>query len=432
MANQTDFIVKYGIVVENTATISTTNNLVTTNIARTTAKPTLDLNFTRSSSLDPRINFTRSSAATYIDASGRMQVVGNNVPRFDYDPSTGQKRGLLLETSSSNLIPNSLNVVQSSMFAASPNTFVISNDITPLNTAGEVFKSVRDASTGDNNVGYFYSTVLSTATVYVCSAWIWIPSNTPPFTTLTMTFEGQGSTPVVSANTATTNQWQRIYSTGTNSTNTTTGIVNCIRMVGGTTGSYFYSTCWQLETNSGRGFPSSYIPTSTTTVTRSQEAVTITGAAFSNIYNQGQGTLYAESYMPGPRLAGGSFTAALYNSASDYIGVQYVASTGQYNGTTYLLKNGIQYTSGITSTNTFNQIRKSATTFDNSTIVSAGDGQLLVHTGTYSGPPLVSQLSIGSRAGNGTDFPFLGSIRRITYWPQKMTNAQLQLLTVKE
>ena len=68
---------------------------------------TLSLNFMTPGTLDPRITFTRASAATYIDATGTMQTAAINAPRWDYDPVSLQLRGLLLEDQRTNLLLNS-------------------------------------------------------------------------------------------------------------------------------------------------------------------------------------------------------------------------------------------------------------------------------------------------------------------------------------
>lgn len=47
----------------------------------------LDFDFTKGA-LDPRIVVTRASAATFFDRSGTLQSANNNVPRFNYDPTT--------------------------------------------------------------------------------------------------------------------------------------------------------------------------------------------------------------------------------------------------------------------------------------------------------------------------------------------------------
>ena len=67
-----------------------------------TIKPSLNLNFARSRSLDPRVSFTRASNATYVGRDGLIKTAGVDEPRFDHDPVTGESLGLLLETGRTN------------------------------------------------------------------------------------------------------------------------------------------------------------------------------------------------------------------------------------------------------------------------------------------------------------------------------------------
>lgn len=424
MALSKDFIVRRGIVVNANTTVPASDNLITTNIVRTPAAPSLDLNFTRSNILDPRVSFSRASGATCIGPNGIMLNVGNNTPRFDYDIATGQNKGLLMEESRTNLISISANPTSAQLNAATSNTFVISYDIPPLNSAATVFKSTRNTSQSDNNVGYLGDApVLSTSSVSVVSIWVYVPAATT-ITTINLSFEGLSYSPLNAFDTTKRDQWQRISSTCTS--NTTTGVLSCLRPTGMVTGGYFYSTCWQTEAGS---WPTSYIPTNSTTVTRAADAASISGTAFNNFYNQTQGSLYIESWMPGSRSATSSFSTALYNSANNYIGMQYVNSVGLYVGVVYVVTNGVSSaTSGNASNQSFNAFHKEVVSFNSSSIITYHDGQQITH-GTYVAPPQVTQLSIGSRNGLGTDFTFNGSIRRITYWSQQMSNTQLQQLT---
>jgi hypothetical protein len=60
----------------------------------------------RSGALDPRISFTRASAAWYFDSAGNLVQASTNEPRFDYDPATLQARGLLIESGRTNGVRN--------------------------------------------------------------------------------------------------------------------------------------------------------------------------------------------------------------------------------------------------------------------------------------------------------------------------------------
>ena len=66
-------------------------------------RPTLDLNFAATKTLDRRITFTRDSVGTYTDDMGILKYASNNTPRFDHDFRTGESLGLLIEESSTNL-----------------------------------------------------------------------------------------------------------------------------------------------------------------------------------------------------------------------------------------------------------------------------------------------------------------------------------------
>lgn len=72
-----------------------------------TIKPSLNLNFARSRSLDPRIGFERASVGTYVGRDGLIKTAGVDEPRFDHDPVTLESLGLLIEESRTNYLGNS-------------------------------------------------------------------------------------------------------------------------------------------------------------------------------------------------------------------------------------------------------------------------------------------------------------------------------------
>ena len=67
-------------------------------------RPTLDLNFAATKTLDRRITFTRDGVGTYVDDMGIIKYSPNNTPRFDHDPVTGESLGLLIEESRTNIL----------------------------------------------------------------------------------------------------------------------------------------------------------------------------------------------------------------------------------------------------------------------------------------------------------------------------------------
>ena len=67
-------------------------------------RPSLNLDFTNSRELDPRITFSRASSGGYFDANGIYRQAAPNEARFDHDPVTGECKGLLIEESRTNLL----------------------------------------------------------------------------------------------------------------------------------------------------------------------------------------------------------------------------------------------------------------------------------------------------------------------------------------
>lgn len=65
---------------------------------------TLHLNFAKSKHLDPRITFKRNSIGTYYDASGVLRIAPVGAPRFDHNPVTGECLGLLHEVGNTNQV----------------------------------------------------------------------------------------------------------------------------------------------------------------------------------------------------------------------------------------------------------------------------------------------------------------------------------------
>ena len=69
-------------------------------------RPSLNLNFARSKTLDPRITFIRiqtGSEASYVDESGIIRYASADEPRFDHDPETSRCLGLMIEEQQTNL-----------------------------------------------------------------------------------------------------------------------------------------------------------------------------------------------------------------------------------------------------------------------------------------------------------------------------------------
>lgn len=70
------------------------------------AGPTINMDFAGTAALPPSVTFTRASTGSYFDATGTLQSAAIDAARLDYSPSTLQCNGLLIEEQRTNSVRN--------------------------------------------------------------------------------------------------------------------------------------------------------------------------------------------------------------------------------------------------------------------------------------------------------------------------------------
>jgi hypothetical protein len=291
--------------------------------------PSLNLNFANSRTLDSRITFTRSSTGTYLNENGLITLAAADSPRFDhsYDGNNVESLGLLIEESRTNLLDYSEQLTTNTSLtgtAVTTTTEVTAPDgstnayklnIT-LGTAGRaaIGKVVTGIMTANVGVTYAQSVFVKAAEVQYATLWYdggnagtgYAVTEGPYYGSAEIINLQTGLTITGVASTITQTQqypngWWRFSIVGTSATTNTNaktlrlgiGAANGYNenppygAVGtGTNGIYVWG--WQFEQGLS---PTSYIPTTSATVTRSADDASITGTNFSNWYNQSEGTL---------------------------------------------------------------------------------------------------------------------------------------------
>ena len=403
-------------------------------------RPSLDLRFALAKKLDPRITFTRGSTGTYFGSDGLMRTAGVNEPRFDHDPITGQSLGLLIEESRSNLftysdiegtVGSTPTGFQPAAGASSGQSVVVSTDIS-LGPNGQSAKHTRGTSS-DNNMGYIFSSGLTVGQTYCASIWLYIPpSQAQKFAGKTITIPAETSPAVTyislgSFNTNLVGVWQRAYSVFT-ANSTGVGIIPRTTAVAG---SFFYTDCWQLEHGA---FPTSYIPTTASTVTRSADNASMTGTNFSSWYNQSEGTLYSN-------------ISIIRNLTTDSTGSWSLDNSSYANGYTLFHTNTTSSRLSVRGPNTSSSGRSigdvtnvDITKFKNCCIIlpsvtnrilSCSNGNFSGIEKSFSSGVSLNRLNIGFNniIGTPANNYLNGTISRLTYYPIQLTNQQLINLT---
>ncbi len=397
------------------------------------AVPSLDLRFADNKSLTDAttgsnlVTFTRASSGTYTDSAGVLQTATTDVPRFDHNPTTGESLGLLLEEQRTNLQTFSEEFNNAAYGASAGSVSGVNAGIAPngTSTADEI------TSTGG---GIFRSLTVVTATVYTASVYAKYVSGGTGFSFGCDSGPANGrtvfnlQTGVVTSNGANVtsssiadagNGWYRCTVTFTS---TSTSIV--LVYYNGTSGSKYLVWGAQLEAGA---FPTSYIPTTTAAATRSADVASITGSAFSSWYRQDEGTVFAECAVAQPATGGNQFV--------------FRANDNSFSNNTTLNIQGSGFASIATAAGgvfdgaaagvlalSANTTAKLAGAYAANNLGVSLNGATAVTDTSATMPTALTRADIGSDH-SGANRVKAGTIKRLTYWPQRLANSTLQTLT---
>ena len=166
-----------GILTVGTASIS-----IDGNVAYPSRRPTLDLNFAATKTLDRRITFTRDGQGTYVGEDGLVKYATNNTPRFDHNPTTGESLGLLIEEARTNILGLTSNLAGDS----GTNWDGVGGSISVNQTTapdGTTTAASFTASAGNAEHSVVFSELVPTGNV---TASVWVKTNTYSIVSLTL------------------------------------------------------------------------------------------------------------------------------------------------------------------------------------------------------------------------------------------------------
>jgi hypothetical protein len=383
-------------------------------------QPTLDIGFVDpAGGLDSRLTLTRATTGTYVDSDKFMRSASNNVARFDHDVASGSPLGLLVEESRTQVLTNS-------QTGLSTSNAVVSTDLVPLFAGANIMKITWPAGTA--NGPFITNIAVTSSTTYSVSCYIWIPSaydgsqdGAPEIDTDTGSLGAGGTSSRTNADLTKRNQWQRITATmalGTGASATFNFVLRRSSPVSG--GQVCYVTCPQVEVGAS---PSSYIPSTAGTVTRSADNIsTPTGPWFAS----SAGTIVVDSVF-------GVVPTANFPRYAEFsdggIAVNYMGLSFNPTNTQQALM-GVASVAQTTASATFApaagtplKLAMTYTTAAHQVCVNAGTPVSQTNTAA----PGVNVLQLGNRPN--LDRALNGYLRRVRYYPRVLSNAELAVAT---
>ena len=337
-------------------------------------------------------------------------------PKFIASATYGPRVPMILvEPSSENLWNRSEGEINDYSFAYG--TDYLTDDPTPYKGLSHWVSMAQNPSTPEL-VGLLLTVPIVVGNTYVLSAYIrmddgGVPvvgsSSTGASSDLIMYISGSSTAGLNGGVEHIEGDLYRIYAV---STPTTTSASHLIRKHTNQSQRGFKISGLMLEESS---VPTSYIPTSggdAAARTRAADDLVITGSAFSDFYNQSEGTFYVES-VPSEntvsaflfdltKISGGSERLLVYNTAGSQKVYLSTAST------TWVDKIiGVRPAAGALS--------RGAISYETNNVEASLDGVNMVPDTSATMSTSIAKMTIGNRFENS--FYFNGHIKRVLFWP---------------
>jgi len=393
-----------------------------------TVRPTLNLNFAQTKALDPRITFTRASTATFVGSNGLIQTAASGAARFDHNPATGESLGLLVEEARTNVLKYSTDFSQTGSWQFSQATPTYNASTAPDGTQ----TATRLTTVATASTQYITSTGTNTVAAGAQTVSAYVKPGT--CTQLQLQFNGNINTRIcfdlatdstfnIQANgsngigtiTNVGNGWKRIVLTSTVAATDTVSIY-LLQNQGFTLSAGLTLEVWGFQAEAG-SFPTSYIPTVASTVTRAADVASMTGTNFSSWYNQSEGTCVLSAKKIN------SNESYLFNFSDNTNNNRILSQPAGYALYVQSTTAQAQLSSAISANSNF----KIAVGVKQNSFNLANNGTLGTLDTSGIMPVGIDRLHLFS-TNSGTEYSS-GTIARLAYYPVRLPDAQLQALT---
>jgi len=396
----------------------------------------LDLPFAGAATLDPLVTFTRASTATFTGSNGLIQSATTNTPRFDYDPVTLAAKGLLIEEQRTNLLTYSedfSNAVWVKNFCTiTANSTTAPDGTTNADTFVESVDSVAQGhyvyqgptlAAGQSYTLTCYAKAISSTRLFQ----LYVRDSASTVFASSSFNLATGAIPFVTAGTSSiTNVGNGRYLLTVTGTAGAAGVgllllssknLSGLDYIGDGSSVAFI---WGVQLEAG-AFATSYIPTTTTALTRAADVASVN--TLSPWYNASAGTIYAEATGPIANiyrvLAEGASAADFRDFSLGFDGLRGNFTSRFVTGNYDVLGPSNSLTAGATV--------KLAGSYSSTSADLAYGGTLAALKNSVTQRIPADRIFLGSRLG--TTLQLNGHLRRLTYYPRTLSTAELQAIT---
>ena len=390
------------------------------------------------------ITFTRASTGTYFDSTGTLQSAAIDVPRLDYNPSTLAAQGFLVEEARTNSIRN--NTMQGAV-AGTPGTLPtnwvssisgLTRTVVGTGTSNGInYVDIRLSGTSTGTfAGIYFESVGSIAATngqtWVPSAWVSVVGgSTANITSAYLQIDQYSNVPAYLASISGPTFLSSLgatftrFSTALTTTNASTAFVIPTFTILFANGAAIDITLRiglpQLEQGA---FATSVIPTTTTALTRSADVASVN--TLSPWFNAAAGTLYAE-FLMGNLSANGTAAEFGDGTLNNRFNIEPQPGTSLRTWARVAVSGASQIDIPINNTLSLTVPTKAALAVEANNMNLAANGTAGT-TDTTCSVPAVSKLQLGN-INTGSGSALNGWLRRLTYYPRRLSNAELQTLT---
>ena len=391
-------------------------------------------------------SYTPTTTAPITNYIPALQTAAAGVARFDHDPITGESKGFLVEEQRTNLLTYSDDLSNAAWGTSTTGSVTVNSVISPDGTlSADLF--TEDTSTGIHAKDFpgvtFVTSTVYTATVYAKakgSRWLELGFPATVFTARFGRFDllngvlGTSDAGVTNSITNVGNGWYRCSITATCVSGAGSRVAIFINNTSGsrtyTGDGYSGLYIWGAQLEAG-AFPTSYIPTVASQVTRSADAASMTGSNFTSWYRADEGTVYAEGQVETNRNYSGSFRHFFQASPTSNSESSATILINGFNVPQSQIKNANVNQSDLTSGSNTGALLKLASAYKTNDFGFSTNGAT-VATDTSGLPaisPAIEQIRIGGVRDGNSGGQLNGTIKRLAFYPKRLSNTELQGIT---